>query len=423
MGSAGAAPVTVDGEPVTLQPDDVIITQTPRSGWAVATDAGETVALEVDDHAGTAARGPGPRGHPAGPGRAQERGPGRQRPDLAVVGDRRRRGRRGAGRARRDDRGRGAGRAATPGDARTATDGAASGAAGRETSSGDPGARRCRARADLLAEARLIRLGLAARAAAAAAAPRRDAGSAVGVPSGFGQRLVRLAGTARHAACCLRRGMAHRLDVVRTQEADENALGIGGSAGPPGSPRPAPRCFPVPPPRAVRFPGRLAPSGGRGAGQVARAPRRPPQRPASGGPRYPGAPGPPEGPAGTSQVSGPGSGGVSGLGDAAGADDASGSAEVGGLGCRPGAGGAPGPGGPSAPGGMSAAGVAPGPRGIAGPEGGPEAGRLSGAANASGRTGTCESAGLDGPACSGSAVPRLPSARSAAGAALAAEGP
>ena len=47
MSSAAAAPVVVDGETVTLQPDDVIITQTPRSGWAVATEAGETVALEV----------------------------------------------------------------------------------------------------------------------------------------------------------------------------------------------------------------------------------------------------------------------------------------------------------------------------------------------------------------------------------------
>ena len=40
----------VDGETVPLGPDDVIITQTPRSGWAVAADAGETVALETDDH-------------------------------------------------------------------------------------------------------------------------------------------------------------------------------------------------------------------------------------------------------------------------------------------------------------------------------------------------------------------------------------
>ena len=47
MNSSATAPVVVDGETVTLHPDDVIITQTPRSGWAVATDAGETVALEV----------------------------------------------------------------------------------------------------------------------------------------------------------------------------------------------------------------------------------------------------------------------------------------------------------------------------------------------------------------------------------------
>ena len=47
MSSAASAQVMVDGETVVLQPDDVIITQAPRSGWAVAADAGETVALEV----------------------------------------------------------------------------------------------------------------------------------------------------------------------------------------------------------------------------------------------------------------------------------------------------------------------------------------------------------------------------------------
>ena len=45
--SAGTASVLADGAPVTLEPDDVIVTQTPRSGWAVASDGGETVALEV----------------------------------------------------------------------------------------------------------------------------------------------------------------------------------------------------------------------------------------------------------------------------------------------------------------------------------------------------------------------------------------
>jgi isoleucyl-tRNA synthetase len=37
-----------DGEPaVLIGPDDVIVTQTPRAGWAVATDAGETVAIDI----------------------------------------------------------------------------------------------------------------------------------------------------------------------------------------------------------------------------------------------------------------------------------------------------------------------------------------------------------------------------------------
>ena len=44
----GEASVEVDGEPVAIGPDDVIVTQTPRAGWSVATDGGETVALELD---------------------------------------------------------------------------------------------------------------------------------------------------------------------------------------------------------------------------------------------------------------------------------------------------------------------------------------------------------------------------------------
>jgi isoleucyl-tRNA synthetase len=47
LGSGGTAPVTAGGETVALGPGDVIVTQTPKAGWAVAADAGETVALEV----------------------------------------------------------------------------------------------------------------------------------------------------------------------------------------------------------------------------------------------------------------------------------------------------------------------------------------------------------------------------------------
>jgi isoleucyl-tRNA synthetase len=43
----GETSVVVDGERVPLGADDVIITQTPRAGWTVAADAGETVALET----------------------------------------------------------------------------------------------------------------------------------------------------------------------------------------------------------------------------------------------------------------------------------------------------------------------------------------------------------------------------------------
>jgi isoleucyl-tRNA synthetase len=43
----GTAELTVDGAAVSIGPDDVIVTQTPLSGWAVATEGGETVAIEV----------------------------------------------------------------------------------------------------------------------------------------------------------------------------------------------------------------------------------------------------------------------------------------------------------------------------------------------------------------------------------------
>ena len=47
--AGGTFGVTVDGfdELVTLGPDDVIVTRTPRAGWAVATDGGETVAIDT----------------------------------------------------------------------------------------------------------------------------------------------------------------------------------------------------------------------------------------------------------------------------------------------------------------------------------------------------------------------------------------
>ena len=44
---AGAATVEADGTAVRLGPDEVIVTQAPRSGWTVSSEGGETVALEV----------------------------------------------------------------------------------------------------------------------------------------------------------------------------------------------------------------------------------------------------------------------------------------------------------------------------------------------------------------------------------------
>jgi isoleucyl-tRNA synthetase len=46
--STGSAAVVVDGEDVALTEDDVVITETPVQGWAVASDGGETVALDLE---------------------------------------------------------------------------------------------------------------------------------------------------------------------------------------------------------------------------------------------------------------------------------------------------------------------------------------------------------------------------------------
>jgi isoleucyl-tRNA synthetase len=45
---AGGAAVDVDGEQVTLAGDDVIVAETPRSGWAVASAGADTVALDLE---------------------------------------------------------------------------------------------------------------------------------------------------------------------------------------------------------------------------------------------------------------------------------------------------------------------------------------------------------------------------------------
>ena len=44
----GTASVVVDGSAVSLSPEEVIVTETPRTGWAVASGAGETVALDLE---------------------------------------------------------------------------------------------------------------------------------------------------------------------------------------------------------------------------------------------------------------------------------------------------------------------------------------------------------------------------------------
>ncbi|MGI8882421.1 MAG: isoleucine--tRNA ligase [Jatrophihabitans sp.] len=49
---AGSASITVDGEILELSTDDVIVTETPRTGWMVASEGAETVALDLELTAG-----------------------------------------------------------------------------------------------------------------------------------------------------------------------------------------------------------------------------------------------------------------------------------------------------------------------------------------------------------------------------------
>lgn len=48
VGSGGSATVLVDGSPVELSADELIVTETPTLGWAVASDAGVSVALDLE---------------------------------------------------------------------------------------------------------------------------------------------------------------------------------------------------------------------------------------------------------------------------------------------------------------------------------------------------------------------------------------
>jgi isoleucyl-tRNA synthetase len=48
LSSSGSASVMVDGAPVDLSADELLVTETPTLGWAVATDAGLSVALDLE---------------------------------------------------------------------------------------------------------------------------------------------------------------------------------------------------------------------------------------------------------------------------------------------------------------------------------------------------------------------------------------
>ncbi len=48
LASDGRSTVEVDGQPVEVRPDEVIISERPREGWSVVNEQGETVALDLE---------------------------------------------------------------------------------------------------------------------------------------------------------------------------------------------------------------------------------------------------------------------------------------------------------------------------------------------------------------------------------------
>ena len=48
LAAEGSVTLLADGSPAQVGPDDVIITQRPREGWAVASEGGETLALDTE---------------------------------------------------------------------------------------------------------------------------------------------------------------------------------------------------------------------------------------------------------------------------------------------------------------------------------------------------------------------------------------
>ena len=113
LAAEGRATVELDGEPVEVLPDEVIISERPREGWSVVNEQGETVALDLEITPELRRAGLAREAHPHGAGSPQGRGVRGLRPDRAHLGvtrrRRRRRGARGGHRAPGADRRGGAG--------------------------------------------------------------------------------------------------------------------------------------------------------------------------------------------------------------------------------------------------------------------------------------------------------------------------
>ncbi len=64
IAETGSVSVEVDGEQVVLSADELVVTETPTLGWAVASDGGFICRPRPRTHGGTPAGRHGPGGHP-----------------------------------------------------------------------------------------------------------------------------------------------------------------------------------------------------------------------------------------------------------------------------------------------------------------------------------------------------------------------
>ena len=104
IAETGSVSIEVDGEQVVLSADELVVTETPTLGWAVASDGGLSVALDLELTEELRRAGMATGGHPVRSGNPQDQRSGDQRPHRVLVGGGGRPAGVGAARTRGGDR-------------------------------------------------------------------------------------------------------------------------------------------------------------------------------------------------------------------------------------------------------------------------------------------------------------------------------